>query len=747
MDSNRYILLLFVIVCMGELVLGNLYHSLHHYETLHINDVKHSIVKRSVENPSQQIKKIELSTQGREFKIFMSPNRNIFAAGFAAYTLDNSGQKKRVAVNPHDYYKGHVYGESGSDVYAHFEDDALHAEITTEHEKYIIEPSWRHLPHSHNYTMISYKASDMKLPHLKLPDGQNFCQFIHPDVNETEIKLEEEKHHRQRHHHRPNDGPTLRREKRAFTPSKRICPLLLVADYRFFNNMGKKNLIHTINYLIGLITRVDAIYKRTDFDASYKKMGFEIKEVMVHQVPTAGYHYNMAKDKWPTKEFLEAFSSMEGLYRNFCLAHMFTYQPFDGGVLGLAYIGSRRKYSVGGICTRPYYKSGRTLSLNTGWSSSQNRYKNRILTQEADLVTAHEFGHNWGSEHDPDTSECSPSSFNNGKFIMYPYSVSGYDKNNKYFSPCSRRAIAAVLTAKSDLCFAMPSPGFCGNHLVEPGEQCDAGSAGQIGTDHCCTAECRLKPGAICSYANSVCCNQMCTYESSQKKCSGETDILDVACEKASSCTGNSAVCPPPLPKDDKTPCFNNGTCKGGICQPFCYSINKLPCVCDEVAESCKWCCRVDEKSKCIPHILSNGSQWSLPDGMPCVQGYCNAGKCEKVVQDMVERFFKIIENLTPDLFVKFMRDNMVGTVIVFSMIIWIPASCTISHFDRKRRQKEREIRDWHSGKNRELIFEKDKIKVKDGGLKSRRNLAGSVVRMQPLQRSAGVPYARGTHV
>ena len=24
-------------------------------------------------------------------------------------------------------------------------------------------------------------------------------------------------------------------------------------------------------------------------------------------------------------------------------------------------------------------------------------------------MTAHEFGHNWGSEHDPDVPECSPS--------------------------------------------------------------------------------------------------------------------------------------------------------------------------------------------------------------------------------------------------------------------------------------------------------------------------------------------------
>ena len=33
----------------------------------------------------------------------------------------------------------------------------------------------------------------------------------------------------------------------------------------------------------------------------------------------------------------------------------------------------------------------------------------RVITREADLVTAHEFGHNWGSEHHPDVPECSLS--------------------------------------------------------------------------------------------------------------------------------------------------------------------------------------------------------------------------------------------------------------------------------------------------------------------------------------------------
>jgi len=37
-------------------------------------------------------------------------------------------------------------------------------------------------------------------------------------------------------------------------------------------------------------------------------------------------------------------------------------------------------------------------------------------------------GHGWGSQHDPDRTECSPSV--NGKFIMYAYSVSGREPNN-----------------------------------------------------------------------------------------------------------------------------------------------------------------------------------------------------------------------------------------------------------------------------------------------------------------------------
>lgn len=52
--------------------------------------------------------------------------------------------------------------------------------------------------------------------------------------------------------------------------------------------------------------------------------------------------------------------------------------------------------------------------------------------QEADLVTTHELGHNFGAEHDPDNIPyCAPSDEQGGKFVMYPIAVSGDHPNNK----------------------------------------------------------------------------------------------------------------------------------------------------------------------------------------------------------------------------------------------------------------------------------------------------------------------------
>lgn len=116
----------------------------------------------------------------------------------------------------------------------------------------------------------------------------------------------------------------------------------------------------------------------------------------------------------------------------YCLAHLFTFQSFHNSVLGLAYVSSPLPYTLGGICSAATSRSRSPFSVNTGLSSykSASVRQGRLLQREAELVTAHEFGHNWGSEHDPMKPECTPPSAQGGNFIMYSFSNQGYDKNN-----------------------------------------------------------------------------------------------------------------------------------------------------------------------------------------------------------------------------------------------------------------------------------------------------------------------------
>lgn len=61
----------------------------------------------------------------------------------------------------------------------------------------------------------------------------------------------------------------------------------------------------------------------------------------------------------------------------------------------------------------------------------------------------------------------------------------------------------------------------------------------------------------------------------------------------------------------------------------------------------------------------------------------------------MVERFWDIIEDININKVLLFLRDNIVGTVILVTALIWIPASCLVSYFDRRRLHKEEKHREW----------------------------------------------------
>ncbi|CAG5128770.1 unnamed protein product, partial [Candidula unifasciata] len=437
-----------------------LHDQLLYFETLHHVDVKVRR-KRSVDGHDSHSKDISFSALGKNFHLVLMPGSPALSADFTVKLVFGDGQTVPLYINENNFFTGHLADDENVKADAHTEDGFWTASIYDKEDVYTLEPSWRHLPPSDNHSMIIYRHSDIKwdniFPHLdKAPNKRKkLCSAVHPE-DEPDYNPEWEQMQEQIAMEKDKDGG---RAKRAVS-GPNTCQIMAVADFTFFTGPGGGFPHRTANYVIQTMQKVNRIYRETSwgYDSPLLSMGFQIRELRIHPEKTAtanyhknGRHYNMFDDQnsWPDNELLRQFGEDPDVGK-FCLAHLFTHRRFAGGVLGLAYIASPRRYAVGGICS---VQRENERAFNTGFSSTKNTKGNNLLTQEAMLVTAHDLCHNWGAEHDAETPECSPDGFSGGRFIMYPYAVSGYDENNHDFSPCSKRYISAVLTTRSGSCF------------------------------------------------------------------------------------------------------------------------------------------------------------------------------------------------------------------------------------------------------------------------------------------------------
>uniref|UniRef100_A0A8C3AEL2 ADAM metallopeptidase domain 17a n=1 Tax=Cyclopterus lumpus TaxID=8103 RepID=A0A8C3AEL2_CYCLU len=664
------------------------------FEVLPVSGLQlHSVRKRDVHTQSHLERLVSFRALHRHFKLYLTTNTNLFTENFKAVFVDKHGKEENYNVNLQNYFTGHVVGEENSRVQAHIEGDEFSAHILTDEAEYTVEPLWRFTDSPADGRLLVYRSDNIK--NLTRIVSPKVCGYIHADSSNILPQTSS----------RDSDGQEEVEEKRqAHDHKKNTCPLLLVADYRFFKHMGRGQESVTLNYLvcfydIELIDRVDDMYRNTTWDDEFKGYGVQIHQIIINKEPTkaprghAGtdwIHYNMenspvrGKEVWDVKRLLEQFSSdIAENASTVCLAHLFTYQDFDEGTLGLAYVAPSKPQALGGLCPKPYYPSNSAKKpsyLNTGLTSTKN-YGKTILTKEADLVTTHELGHNFGAEHDPDNIPyCAPSDDHGGKFVMYPIAVSGDHYNNKRFSNCSKISVGKTLRFKAPVCFKERNSKVCGNSRVEDGEECDPGLL-HLNDDPCCTADCKFKLAAKCSDRNSPCCRS-CVYELAGTRCQ---EPISATCKGISSCTGNSSQCPPPENAEDDTVCVDNGRCHNGECNPFCEAMQNLQsCACNETDNSCKVCCRGNDGA-CSPFIQTNGSFLYLRKGKPCTVGFCDeGGKCMKQVQDVIERLWDFIDKLDINTFGKFLADNIVGSVVVFSLVFWIPLSILVHCVDKR---------------------------------------------------------------
>ncbi|XP_047429465.1 disintegrin and metalloproteinase domain-containing protein 17 [Mugil cephalus] len=678
----------------------------------------HSVQRRDLQTPTHAEKLLSFSALQRQFRLYLRTNDHLFTHDFRAVVVDEDGRERRHPVDRHSYYTGHVIGEENSRVQAHLDEDEFSAHILTQEGEYNIEPLWRFSSAPPSGRLLIYRSDHIRnLSRLHQP---SVCGYVTSDPSRLlphgvrAAMLEDQ-----------DQQESVPRERRQVHDHNRnTCPLLLVADHRFYKHMGRGEESTTLSYLIELIDRVDDIYRNTSWDEEFRGYGVQIQQIIIEKSPTpvapGKTHFNMrgspvdGKDVWDVKKLLEQFSvDIAEKASNVCLAHLFTYQDFDEGTLGLAYVAPSKPDIPGGLCSKACPSSANehgSIYLNTGLTSTKN-YGKTILTKEADLVTTHELGHNFGAEHDPDNVPyCAPREDQGGKYVMYPIAVSGDHVNNKLFSSCSRRSIVKRLRSKAPSCFRMRNSNVCGNSGVEPGEECDPGLM-NLSSDPCCTSDCRLRPGAQCSDRNSACCKG-CQFESKGEVCQ---EPIDATCKGHSYCTGNSSECPPPENAADKTQCLDNGECLNGECVPFCQAVlNLQPCACNETNSSCKVCCR-SNSGVCAPYQDDGGHFVFLRKGKPCTVGFCDgAGKCMKQVQDVVERLWDFIDKLDINTFGKFLADNIVGSVVAFSLLFWVPFSILVHCVDKKLDQQyEQTTKSLFFPSNAELLSSLDSASVR----------------------------------
>ncbi|XP_055339465.1 ADAM 17-like protease isoform X2 [Paramacrobiotus metropolitanus] len=655
------------------------------YDILQATEVAHKIVKRA-SNPSpndyNNMVDIRFFALDKNFRLTLTPKASLFAPDMEFAAVDGDGARTPFYVNTEAFYGGHVFGEKDSAINLHYENNQFTGSVRTSDEVYYFEPADLHLPGAGEDATLVYRKSDI-IVNDSVERNESRCAAVSVDDDVGDF-----------------DDLSLSRDKRqipTFVPTHTRCGLRLVADHRFFTSIGARSTKRTVTYLINIIDRVNAIYNSTNWNEGHDNdpllgYGFVIQAINVLTEATrtrnGDPHYNDATARGDSKEILDLFSR-DPDHQNFCLAHLFTDQVLESGVLGLAYVGNGRRGSAGGICSASYEKEGRQLYLNSGLTTCRNQFNQIVITREMELVTAHELGHNWGSQHDPETKECTPESKDGGRYLMYMYSVTGLETNNKFFSPCSRRSIRDVLLGKSGGCFQKPQKSLCGNFLVEDGEECDAGYMGADDKDYCCDRHCRLRPTAKCSNRNSPCCEN-CTFMDRGRICfPGNRDI----CQGTSYCTGENAECPAPPAAPDGTFCFDDGQCRAGQCLSFCETKGLISCVCDNIMESCLVCCRKQNET-CHPHDFSKSlkSYKSVPDGRACIQGTCLQGTCRKTSVDFVARVWLVIERIDFSNFAGFLKNNIVGTVIILTLIVWIPGSCLIHRMDKKYEEEHPDV-------------------------------------------------------
>lgn len=142
---------------------GQLSKNLKYYETLHVDDITHNIVKRGAKpsvNLHNKIREVEFKALGRKFKLILHPHREVLHQNFKAFQVNSDGNETIIHLDQDSFFRGRVFGEISSHVSAV---SSFSLRIAPNFQKsHILAHRWRQCRHSY------HRPSRGGLPHRAL---------------------------------------------------------------------------------------------------------------------------------------------------------------------------------------------------------------------------------------------------------------------------------------------------------------------------------------------------------------------------------------------------------------------------------------------------------------------------------------------------------------------------------------------------------------------------------------------------
>ncbi|XP_023664165.2 disintegrin and metalloproteinase domain-containing protein 9-like isoform X1 [Paramormyrops kingsleyae] len=454
------------------------------------------------EAASKQVSYI-ISIQGKDRVVVLERNEFLVPEDFPVYTYAKDGTvvTERPPMRHHCHYQGYVEDTPGSAVALSI-CSGLRGVLHVDNSSYGMEP----LTNSSSFQHLVYRLQDVPL----------MCGTPHPDHGHSNAT-------------QTQPISQARRSKRAVLHQTHFVELFVVVDNERFTYMTR-NQTAVRDEMVQLASYVDSMYVALNIRVVLVGLEIWTQQNLINTEGGAGEVLG---------RFVQWREQVLGSRRRHDSAQLILKKNF-GGTAGMAFVST--------VCSRSH-------------GGGINAYFGSDVLSLASIV-AHELGHNLGMNHDDgrnclcDTSSCIMSSGTTG---------------SRNFSSCSSDDFEKLILTSGGSCLLnVPRPDeaysapYCGNKLLDVGEECDCGSEKDCEKDPCCEAKtCKLKSGAQC--ADGVCCKN-CKFTPAGSECRSIRD----ECDLPEFCNGSSPLCQADVFKQNGHLCREGGAyCYNGRCRHY----------------------------------------------------------------------------------------------------------------------------------------------------------------------------------